>query len=243
MVHTQGGVSVEQIGQRFGVSSMTVWRDLRIMEQTGRVHRVRGGAVHVDKAPAEPEFKAKQFVNSVEKQRIARYAAERFVEDGMILVLEGGTTVAGMVPFLGHERLTLLTNGLNVLVEASHHVPRLTVISCGGMLREISLTLVGPEASNFFADHRADVCFLGGTGLTSEDGLTDPNPLEIEIKRAMSRCARKRILLLDSRKLGVRSLASVLPLQDVDVLITDAGVPEDSLNWLRDLGVDVHIVR
>jgi DeoR/GlpR family transcriptional regulator of sugar metabolism len=221
---------------------MTVWRDLRAIEDSGLVRRVRGGAVHIQLSGSEPRFEAKRSINFHEKQRIARYAAEHFVDDGMILVLEAGTTVAGMVPYLYHSRLTILTNGLNVLTEAARELPRLTVLGSGGLLRENSLTFVGPEADAFFTHYRADVFFLSATGLTIEDGLTDPSPLEIEIKRVMGQSAHKRILLLDSGKFAIRSLANVMPLSEIDVVVTDSGASQMHLDWLQGLEIDVRVV-
>jgi DeoR/GlpR family transcriptional regulator of sugar metabolism len=241
MVSRQGSISVEQIGEEFGVSSMTVWRDLRAIELQANIRRVRGGAVVTGHDDLEPKFAAKRLVNASQKRSIAKYAADQFVQDGMILLLEGGTTIACMVPFLKQSGLTILTNGLNILVEASKRVPGLTVMSCGGLLRDTSHTFVGPEAQKFFANYRADICFLSATGLTHDDGITDPNPLEIEVKRTMAARARRRILLLDSDKFAVHSLANVMPLDEINVLVTDSKAPEPTLIWLRRHGIEVHV--
>ncbi|MCS7222235.1 MAG: DeoR/GlpR family DNA-binding transcription regulator [Anaerolineae bacterium] len=241
-VESDGSVSVDALSRRLSVSTMTIWRDLKALESQGLVRRVRGGAVKGRSNVAmEPQFDIKQQVYSQEKARIAAYAAAHFVRDNDIIILEGGTTVASMVPYLTQSNLTILTNGLNTIVRAAARVPHLTVMCCGGILRDVSLTFVGPQAEAFFASFRAHKFFLSATGLTLADGLTDPNPLEIQVKRAMNASAEQTILLLDSSKFGVRSLSPIIPLQEVDILVTDAGASVDVLNALREMGIEVHI--
>ena len=77
---------------------------------------------------------------------------------------------------------------------------------CGGMLREKSRTMVGPQAETFFANFHANKFFLGATGINPIDGVTDPNPLEIQVKRAMHNCAEQTILLLEFEQIR-RALA------------------------------------
>jgi DeoR/GlpR family transcriptional regulator of sugar metabolism len=223
---------------------MTIWRDLNKLEKQGLIRRVRGGVSKETFSPTiEPEFDAKQRVHSRTKKAIARYAAGQFVAEGDIIILEGGTTVASMVPFLDYENLTILTNGYKTLMQALPYLTRLNVMMCGGILRDVSYTLVGPQAESFFAGFRAQKFFLGGTAITLESGLTDPNLLEIQVKRAMWRSSDTVILLLDSSKFGKNSLASILPLESIDILVTDPEAPAEMIEQLRDIGIDVHIAQ
>lgn len=245
-VNQKRGISRKELSERLNVSEMTIWRDLKILEKKGVVNRVRGGAIGAasdgsSKMLLEPQFEAKQDIHRQEKYQIAGYAATHFVEDGDIIILEGGTTVTNMIAFLNQSRLTVLTNGLNLLTMAANLVPRITLISSGGLLREISHTFVGPQAERFFTEMRAKKFFMSATGLTLDGGLTDPNPLEIQVKNAMRRSAEKIIVLLDSSKFGNQSLTPIMRLHEIDVLITDAGAPADVLDELRQMGVDVHI--
>jgi DeoR/GlpR family transcriptional regulator of sugar metabolism len=247
-VNQKRGITRKELSERLSVSEMTIWRDLKILEGKGVINRVRGGAIGTSgengyKMSLEPEFEVKQDIHRQEKIQIARYSATHFVEDGDIIILEGGTTVANMIPFLNQARLTVLTNGLNVLKLAANLVPNLTLISCGGLLREISHTFVGPQTERFFAEMRAKKLFISATGLTLDGGLTDPNPLEIQVKNTMRRSAEKTILLLDSSKFGTQSLTPIMSLHEIDVLITDPGAPTDILDELRQVGVDVHLAH
>lgn len=241
-----GRVTVDQLEKELGVSPMTVWRDLKELESQGKIRRVHGGAIgsaDYKENESEPQFTTKQRIYSQQKELIAHYASTHFVKDGDIIILEGGTTIANMVPFLKSKRLTILTNGLDVLNLASEHVPEITLMGCGGILRETSRTFVGPEAEAYFKGFHANTFFLSATGLTLAEGLTDPNPLEIQIKRAMALNARKRVLLIDSSKIGFQSLGQTIPLDKIDDLITDQKAPQEILEQLKELGINIHIAK
>jgi DeoR/GlpR family transcriptional regulator of sugar metabolism len=244
MVNIEENISNKELSKRLNVSEMTVWRDLKELEGLGLIHRVRGG-VSKEKISIirEPQFDVKQKIQSQEKLAIARYAAENFVMDGDIIILEGGTTVASMVRFLNAKDLTILTNGFKTTMQALPLLCDLSLMICGGILRDPSYTLVGPQAEAFFGEFQAHKFFVCGSGLSIENGLTDPNILEIQVKRAMWNSAEKTILLMDSSKFGISSLASIIPLQSIDILVTDRGAPPEMLDRLRDLGMEVHIAE
>jgi DeoR/GlpR family transcriptional regulator of sugar metabolism len=246
-VAENGSVAAEELGTRFGVSHMTIYRDLKALENQGHLRFVRGGAV---RGPAvgsenatvnEPLYFAKRQLQKEQKELIARYAAEQFVTDNDFIILEAGTTVAALVKHLRHKHLTVMTNGLETVNEAAPLLPDLTVMCCGGILREVSHTFVGPQAEQFFRDVRGKTLFLGASGLTVPGGVTDPNPLEIQVKRAMAQSVDRVVLLIDSSKFGQRSLAMLLPFERLDVIVTDQGAPESDVKQLRALGVDVRI--
>jgi DeoR/GlpR family transcriptional regulator of sugar metabolism len=243
LVREQGSVSVKELSDRFEVSPMTVYRDLKALEAKDTLQRVRGGAIHQPSSPEEPRFGAKIEVQRRSKLAIARYAATHFVGDKDIVVLEAGTTVAAIVRFLPLTLSALIANGLDALNEARALLPAVPVFGCGGMLRSPSFTFVGPEAEAYFRSITATTLFLGATGLTLEEGITDPNPLEIEVKRAMAACAQRTVLLIDGSKFGRRSLRQILPLEEVDALVTDSGAPISTLREVEALGVEVHVTE
>lgn len=241
LLEAAGSVSNEALAETFGVTRMTIYRDLKALETSGRLRRVRGGAVS-EAGADEPVFSSKQALHLTEKEAIAAYAARTFVRSRDLIFLEAGTTVTAMVRHLAPLAPTIVTNGLGVMNVAAKHVPQLTVLGCGGMLRERSLTFVGPHAEAFFADVHAHTFFISGTGLTITEGLTDPNPLEVQVKRTMAENAQQVVLLLDSSKLGVRSLLSVLALDRIDHLITDEGADPALLEQIQARGPQVHRV-
>lgn len=244
MVQEQGTLSVDDLVAALNVSTMTVWRDLTTLENAGKVKRVRGGVARVEEEEdsKEPFYKNKQIVNRDKKRSIARFAAQNFVNNQDIIVLEAGTTVGAMTEFLNQRNLTVITNGLGNLNRLSGRIPDTTTICCGGILRDIALTFVGPHAEEFFHSIRSTTLFLSATGLAFPEGITDPNPLEIQVKRAMVMSASRVVLLMDSSKFGARSLLPVIPLEQVQAIVTDKGAPEEDMEKLRSMGISVHVV-
>lgn len=243
-VNESGSVTTEEMVKEFGVSLMTVWRDLTALEESGQVRKIRGGAVRVDsRTEQEPLYTSKQVINRERKEAIARYAAEEFVHDGDIIFMEAGTTVAAMARHLRRYRqLTVIGNGLGTMNELARLVPDLTVYCCGGMLREVANTFVGPQAEEYFHHVNANTCFLSATGINLPEGITDVSLLEIQVKRAMARNASQVVVLMDSTKFGVKSFSRVLELSQVGTLITDEGAPPRTVEQLRAAGVQVHVV-
>lgn len=244
IVQEQTNVSAEMLSEHFGVSLMTVWRDLTALEEESRIRRVRGGAARIDsRADAEPLYDSKRVLNPTAKERIARYAAEHFIQNGDILFMEAGTTVAAMAKYLvSYQQLTVIGNGLGTMNELARLTPAINVYCCGGMLRPIAYTFVGPQAEEYFRAVNATTCFLSATGITLTEGITDVSLLEIQVKRAMAASADRVIFLMDSSKFGVRSLARIVPMSDVDVLITDSDAPPAFVEALRSQVDEVYLV-
>lgn len=238
-----GATSITTLSERYNVSEMTIRRDLKLLEEEGALRRTHGGALRAGGSTVEPRYAAKQKVYAARKARIAQYAAEHFVAEGDTVLLEGGTTVTAMAQFLkASPGLTAVTNGLYTTNELRSLLPHTTVICTGGMLRDVSFTFVGPQPEAFLREFHAHTLFLSATGLTLEDGLTDPNMLEIQVKKVMVATARRVVILLDSSKFGVQSLAMVLRPESSHILITDQHAPQSMLQALRERGVDVRIV-
>ncbi len=242
-IEQTGAGKVSDLSRKYAVSEMTIRRDLKFLHEEGRLHVTHGGAVRrSSKQDHEPVYTAKKTVNAAQKRRLARYAAETFIDDGDIIFLEAGTTVASMAPFLTKRDLTIVTNGLYTINELQQLVSQAQIICCGGILRGGALTFVGPHAEQFFREFHANKLFLSGTGLTLSAGLTDPSMIETQVKKAMLTSVDRVIVLLDASKFGVTSLSTSLRAAEIDVLVTEAAAPADTVDALRRLGVEVHVV-
>ncbi|KIL40855.1 hypothetical protein SD70_10480 [Gordoniibacillus kamchatkensis] len=198
--------------------------------------------MYADKLLKEPALRDKLAKNADVKEKLAAYAAERFISDGDVLIVEGGTTVSKMASYIKHSQLTLMTNGLDALQQLRAVAGRHTVLCCGGVLREPSGTFVGPVAESFFAQYHARTTFLSALGFTVDAGFTDPNLMDTQVKKVMIQSAARTVMLLDSSKFGSRSFATVARLDEVSVLVTDSGVPEYVRTACESANVELHVV-
>lgn len=235
---------IPTLSQKYGVSEMTIRRDLQALENTGLIRRTYGGAVRWPQAITEPavvDREHRQRLATAQKAAIARYAARELVRDGDSVVLEGSTTVTGMVQHLADRQdLTVMTNSLFTAEELRRRMPHSATLLCsGGILRPESSTFVGPVAERFFRELHVQRLFLSATGLTLHGGVTDPKILETQVKRAMIESAAETILLIDGTKFGRRSLTRVLDVAEIALLVTDDSAPEDVVQGLREAGVEV----
>lgn len=236
-----GGVTVADLQELLEVSPMTIWRDIGALERSGDLKRVHGGAVPArgDLGP-EAGFSVKACQNAAAKSKLAALVVDRFVKPSMVLAMEGGTTVAAMMPLLPTDaNLTILTNSLEVVRQAPSGV---SVYCSGGLYRNVSGTFVGPQATRFFRDYRADLAFVSSTGIDPEAGLMDPNPLEIEVKRELCRVSKLVIALLDGSKWEKGSLSPAIPLADIDLIVSDVAPPEPFPSAIREAGTDFQLV-
>jgi DeoR/GlpR family transcriptional regulator of sugar metabolism len=231
-VRRRGGVRVNELTRRLGVSDMTVRRDLDALARQGVVEKVHGGAVPVAEASThEPGFEAKSGLELTAKEDIARTAAE-LVAPGSAIALSGGTTTYALAHHLVDvPDLTVVTNSVRV-ADVFHSAQRTsgqrqgaaTVVLTGGV-RTPSDSLVGPVADQAIAALHFDVLFLGVHGISAEAGLSTPNLAEAETNRRLVQSARRVIVVADHTKWGTVGLSSFATLDQVDTLVTDAGMP------------------
>ncbi len=158
-----------------------------------------------------------------------------------------GTTVASLAQALVDRadltELTVITNGIKIamLLEAAH--PRFTIVVTGGTLRPKQHSLVEPLATSMFKSLRVDTVFLGCNGVSVDGGVTNINLPEAVVKKAMIDAAARCVVLADCTKLGVRTLAPVCALDEVDVLVTDDRATAADLDPIRSQGVDVVVAE
>jgi DeoR/GlpR family transcriptional regulator of sugar metabolism len=232
-VRRRGGVRVNELTRRLHVSDMTVRRDLDALARQGVVEKVHGGAVPVSETSAqEPGFEAKAELEFGAKEAIARVAA-RFAAPGSAIALSGGTTTYALAHhLLDVPDLTVVTNSVRV-ADVFHCAARnsrggegaATVVLTGGV-RTPSDSLVGPVADRAIGSLHFDVLFLGVHGISAEAGLSTPNLAEAETNRQFVRSARRVVVVADHTKWGTVGLSSFADLDDIDTLVTDAGIPD-----------------
>lgn len=238
-------VSVAQLSRKFGISAVSIRSDLENLEARGLLRRIRGGAVSVPQTILEWSFAEKMAMHREEKERIGR-AAAALIHNGDVVIMDSGTTV---VQVARHISQAILTSGQLTVVTSSLPIARelgswqgVHLILLGGVYLPEQEVVVGPQSLANLTQLHANKMFLGAGGISLDGGPTTATVLDAEVDRASVGASDSVIAVVDSSKIGRKGLASVVPITDVDVLITDTGAPAEFVNKARTLGLDVRLV-
>ncbi len=238
-----GTVKVSNLVVSLGVSDMTIRRDLTILEETGLLEKVHGGAIGVNQLAAlEPGFEAKSTRRLAEKEAIAAYAAT-LVRPGWAIAVSAGTTTHTFARHLVDiPDLTVVTNSVQV-ADLLHRRGNdsMTVLLSGG-LRTPSDALVGPLAIAALQSLHLDAVFMGIHGMDPVAGFSSPNLLEAETNRTMIKKARRLCILSDSSKWGMVGLSAMAELGDATEVITDTDMPASAREVFAEMDVSLTLV-
>jgi DeoR/GlpR family transcriptional regulator of sugar metabolism len=241
LLRSRGSVSVADLEQEFGISAMTARRDLRVLEDDGHAHRTYGGAVLPAAAAVEDSYEQRMSQAVTEKERLAQAATE-LIADGETVFADSSTTAYFALRELiasGRE-ITVVTNSLPVM-QLVANAPRAELVALGGSYRPVARSFVGPETVRGARALLGDKALISVKGLTSDGALSDPDPLEAEVKRVMIEQSTQPLLLLDASKLEGRGLAIIASLEDVAVVLA-TGLDDDAARHLSRLAPNVRRV-
>jgi DeoR/GlpR family transcriptional regulator of sugar metabolism len=233
-------LSVTDLAEQFGVTTMSVRRDLAVLDQRGLVERVHGGVVARRSPRATGFFANAREMHVDEKRRIAQ-AAVSLLEPKNVVFFYSGTTVAGVATALPRwlrATTTVASNSLAVIEEVSAwDSPHL--VSLGGLYLPEYLAFVGPQTIDALQELSADVAVVGCDGLRAEGGLTTPHQLVAEVGATMVARSRRVIVVADAAKVGRQGFTQIAPISSIDVLVTDRSADAHELAALRERGVEV----
>lgn len=235
-------VSVGELAEQFGVTDVSIRRDLTILEEEGLLRRVHGGAVAAAREHGRSAYAQRARVAREEKKRIGA-AGAALVSSGDVVVFDSGTTVAQVAahisrPLRRSNALTIVTNSLPIIDEVGRwESPHLVCL--GGLYLPDHQALVGPQTVADMRDLSADIVFIGCDGLTIETGLTTPHVLVAEVGAVIASRGRRVVVVADSGKVGRHGFTPIVPLAAVNVLVTDRAADPDLVARARDLGIEV----
>lgn len=231
-------VSIPDLAAMFGVSEMTVRRDLDHLERGGVVRRTHGGALAAERMVFEFDFQARRHANRRAKQAIAR-RARRLIEPGARIILDTGTTSLELAVLLRDaEDLTVITPSLAVASQLQFS-PGIQTILLGGVLREGSPDLSGPVTEYGLEMLAADLAFQGADGIGLDGAVYNADLQLARVDQRMHTRADKTYILADSSKIGRTSLARMVALNEVEALITDAGIDPEAVRRFKKNGAKV----
>lgn len=237
-IHSNESVTLDSLCTEFNISKNTLRRDINEIEKTGSIKKVYGGVTAVIKNLIP--FEERNIKNNYIKTAIAK-AASGFVNDGDVIFIDSGTTTLNMIEFLKNVNdVTILTNNLNVIVNALPF-PNLDVICTGGRLIRKTNSFEVLDTISIFKDYNISKAFMAATGISISNGATNSSPLEYKLKKVIVEKSAEQYLLVDSSKFDVSTLMTYCQLSDIDHLITDKKPPEKYINFFEENKIKVII--
>lgn len=240
LIAVRGRVSVAELAEEYAVTTETVRRDLSQLERAGVVRRVHGGAVPAQALTVlEPRVAERDLSRGEEKDRIAKAALDLLPRHGGSVLLDAGTTTARVAARIPRElELTVVTNSVPIaalLADRAH----IELHLLPGRVRATTQAAVGEDTVEALGRLRTDVAILGANAFSADHGFSTPDHSEAAAKRAMVAAGQRVAVLADSSKAGLENLVRFAAVDDVDVLVTDTGVPERVVDALTRRDVEV----
>jgi DeoR family transcriptional regulator, aga operon transcriptional repressor len=240
-LNKNGFVSVADLSKELDVTMVTIRKDLKILEDKGVLYRSHGSATSVSPYVNDRSLSEKKLVKVEEKMKIAQYAAQ-LLEDEEAIIIGSGTTVVSFAHAIPRNiKLTVLTAAMNVTL-ALIDAPDIEIVQLGGVVRKSSSSVVGHFAEEMMTHFACSKLFLSADGISLDHGLTTSHMMEAHLNTQMINCVQKRIVLADSSKFGKKSFGKICNLEDVDIVITDSGIPGIYKEKLEEMGIEVRVV-
>ena len=236
-----GSAQIDELASHFGVSRMTVHRDLTALEEQGVVRRVHGGVTVRSSNLVESTFLYRSRLADREKDAIAAAAAE-LIEPGQAIIVDDSTTAGRLTALIpARKPLTVITNSQTV-IDQLKNVHGIETISLGGHYSSRFNAFFGYVCEQAIASLRANVLFMststvfGGAAYHQQEDV-------VKTKRALMQVVDKRVLLVDSSKFGMTALIRLADLRDFDLVITDSGIRAAEAEAMRQNGVQLKVVE
>lgn len=217
------------------VSEDTIRRDLNDLEQNGQLKKVHGGAISLGFIPS---FKKRE-VQEIKTKHIVAKKALKLIEDGQVLIIDGGTSNLQLVNLLPEDKkLTIFTNSIPLASKLCEY-PNVDGILLGGNILRKGQSTVGYQALESLLEIHADMCFLGIAGVDPEIGLTEANRQETTIKKAIIKASNTVVSMVISSKLNTRQPFKVCEIGCLDIIVTDLDQDSEMLLPYREKGLQV----
>lgn len=242
LLHSREHCGVGELARRFGVSEMTIRRDLHALADHGRAIRTHGGAAASPRVSFEFDFLRRRKTREAAKAAIAA-AAAALVRDGERVLLDSGTTTLAMAAHLkARKNLTIITTSLPI-ASALQFCPSLRVLLLGGYLRPDSPDLIGALTESNLEQLRADVAVLGADAVDDTGTVYHQLPETARLVAKMAAAAGRAYVVADSSKVGRTALARTGSLREWEALITDDGLSSSQAARLRRSAVRLILAR
>lgn len=239
LIHLNGKVRVSELSERYGISEVSIRKDLEALEAEGHLTRIHGGAVGMNKLYINMDLTERYKTNAAAKKEVAELCA-KLISDNDTIMMNAGTTLTYVLRALRTKKnISIVTNSVQNATEAALY-PTFNVILLGGELDSKYQFTYGQDAIHQLENYHATKCILSVDGISVESGLTLYYSNEAELARRMMECSDVSIVVADSTKLGKNVFARITDASKTDVLVTNKSGNSTELEKLRELGVKIH---
>ena len=230
-------VLVSDLAEYYNVTEETIRRDLDKLEKEGYATKTYGGAILGNSTKTDLSYTIRNKTNVDAKNQIAALAS-RLIEDGDHLMLDDSSTSLYLAKKLKEKKnLTVITNSVELVVELNG-IDGWTIILTGGRLKPDSLALVGDQTQQMLRRYHVDTAVMSSKGIDLKAGVTDSSEFHAQTKQSMLRCAKKKILILDSSKIDKVSFIDIAPLDAFDIVVTNTAPSKPWLDFFADHNVE-----
>lgn len=237
----EGAVKTINLSERLEVSSMTIRRDLNYLASEGIVTLTHGGATLNNGALLEHAtlFKEEKLVE--EKRRIGEFCCN-FVNEGDAIFIDTGTTAKVVAETIDGRKNILVVSHSLLVHQILGRSSGIKLIAAPGVFREKTMGFLGQMTCDFVAGLKFDTLFLGVEGVDIKHGVSVPDIIDAETKRALVRQAKRVVVVADYTKIGVSYFMTIVPLKEIDVLVTNKEADSNVIDQIRECGVEVFLV-
>ncbi|MFB9211990.1 DeoR/GlpR family DNA-binding transcription regulator [Echinicola jeungdonensis] len=237
-----GHLDEEELAKLFDVSTRTIRKDLKKLEELGLFHFPQMGYNSTLSNFNDTPFLGNEIVNIEEKQKIAQRAIHFLNEDDAIILGAGTTILAFAQAIPKNFQLTVLSAAMDISMELISK-PKIEIVQLGGLVRRRNASVLGPHAVEMMRHFACNKLFLSADGISLEYGLSTSNLMEAHLSSRMIRSVQKTIILADSSKFNKRSFGKICELvEDIDQIITDQKLSTHIFHQLEDKGIEVTLV-
>ena len=238
LIRENGRVQVSDLSAKYGISEVSIRKDLEMLEAEGHLSRVHGGAVGLNKLYVNMDLNERYKTNATAKRRLADLAAS-FIEDNDTIMMNAGTTLTYVLRAIRDKKnISIVTNSVQNATEAALY-PDFNVILLGGQLDSKYQFTYGEDAIRQLENYHATKCILSVDGISSTSGLTLYYSNEASLAKKMIECSGKVIITADSSKIGKNVFARITDTKKVDCLITTETTDKEELMKLKKLGIEI----
>lgn len=252
IVSEEGRIKIGDIQRRFNVGLDSARRDLRILEEKGLLKRTHGGAIPLPQVggniPRHLDVKSFADANNTEAvtpdyAAIAKKSAA-FIKENYVVYLTSGSIGFVMLRYLPKTfPYTLVVNSV-ALADELKFWDNITVYITGGKMRMHSRgSMVDTLAADFVKNMHFDLDLMTGGGYDAEFGFSNGSHETANFQSIVIKNSRKNVLMMPSKKIGIKSFIKVCDADKFDILVTDWDAVEDELTKIEELGVKVIVAE